>query len=99
MRRAKACAISREVKQKVYERDGGCCIFCGHPGLPEAHVLPRSHGGLGVEQNIVTACRECHREMDEGRYRKAYLERAGRYLEGIYGTIDKDIITYRKGNT
>ena len=44
-KRTKACAISKKTKERVFERDMGACIFCGAPGLPEAHVIPRSHGG------------------------------------------------------
>ena len=63
-KRTKACSISTKTKLIVYERDKGCCIFCGKIGLPEAHIIPRSHGGLGCEENIVTACRSCHDKLD-----------------------------------
>lgn len=65
-KRAKVCAITSRTKQKVWDRDEGCCIICGRPGNPEAHYIPRSQGGLGVEQNIVTLCRTCHRIYDQG---------------------------------
>ena len=94
MRRSKACAITKAVKIKVYERDNGLCIFCGRPGLPEAHVISRAHGGLGIEQNIVTACRVCHDRMDNSTERKVYVEYANRYLERIYGDLGDRV--YRK---
>lgn len=65
-KRAKACAISQKTKKAVYERDNGLCVVCGKRGLPEAHYIPRSHGGLGIEQNIATLCRRCHYEFDFG---------------------------------
>ena len=80
----KATSISHEVKIKVYQRDKGRCIICGRPGLPEAHYLRRSQGGLGIEQNIVTLCRECHREFDEGKKHREYKEIIKDYLEGFY---------------
>ena len=80
----KATSISHEVKIKVYQRDMGRCIICGRPGLPEAHYLRRSQGGLGIEQNIVTLCRECHREFDEGKKHREYKEIIKDYLEGFY---------------
>lgn len=95
MKRARACAIPKAVKIKVYERDGGLCIFCGRPGLPEAHVISRAHGGLGIEQNIVTACRVCHDRMDNSTERRVYVEYANRYLERIYGDLGERV--YRKG--
>lgn len=52
--RTKACAISAATKDAVFKRDRGQCVLCGKPGLPEAHYIPRSKGGLGIEQNIVT---------------------------------------------
>lgn len=68
-KRAKACAISHAVKKRVYERDEEKCIFCDNAngiGLPEAHYIPRSQGGLGIEENIFTACRICHDIYDQG---------------------------------
>ena len=80
----KATNISREVKLRVYERDKGRCIICGSPGLPEAHYIRRSQGGLGIEQNIVTLCRECHREFDEGKRHREYKEKIQDYLFRFY---------------
>ena len=96
-RKAKATSIPAEVKRRVYERDGGLCIFCRRPGAPNAHVLSRAHLGKGVERNIVTACAECHRKMDQTVNRKIYLQAAEDYLRGIYGEEWKDDIEYRKG--
>lgn len=95
-KRTKACAITQAVKKKVYERDRGLCIFCGRPGDPVAHVVPRSKGGLGVEQNIVTACGSCHAAMDNGVFRSAFVAAAENYLAGIYGEFDRDAVTYRR---
>ena len=83
-KRTKACAISKKTKQRVYERDMGACIFCGAPGLPEAHVVPRSHGGLGIPQNIVTVCRPCHDKMDNSVQRQQMLQQAAEHLKRFY---------------
>ena len=80
----KATSIPRSVKLAVYARDHGCCVICGCPGLPEAHIVKRSQGGKGVEQNIVTLCRTCHRELDEGRDRKTYLQMVIDYISDLY---------------
>ena len=72
-KRTKACEISKKTKLIVYERDGGCCIFCGKIGLPEAHVIPRSHGGLGCPENIITVCRSCHDKLDNSTERKKMI--------------------------
>lgn len=96
-RRTRACAISRETRKRVEDRDGRCCIFCGKPGRGEAHVIPRSHGGLGVEQNIVTVCRICHYNMDDTISRPFYLELARQYLTQRYPGWDPNKLIYKKG--
>lgn len=87
-KRTKACAISKKTKEIVYKRDEGCCIFCGASGLPEAHVVPRSHGGLGIPQNIVTVCRPCHDKLDNSVERQQMLQEAAEHLMRIYPDWD-----------
>ena len=85
---AKACDISSTVKERVWERDGHKCIFCNREvpvTCANAHYIPRSLGGLGIEQNIVTACPLCHHEQDNGLNTKKYDEMARNYLESYYG--------------
>ncbi len=41
-KKAQATDISMNVKQKVWERDGGRCIVCGNSmAMPNAHYIPR----------------------------------------------------------
>lgn len=96
-KRAQACAIPEIVKIRVYERDDGLCIFCGRPGDPVAHIVPRSHGGLGVERNIITVCTECHQAMDQGRYRECFVRTAQEYIRSKYGEWSREEVTYRRG--
>ena len=54
MDRKKAVAIPPDVKKRVSERDSfdgwPCCILCGSAeGQPNAHVIPRSDNGMGIE--------------------------------------------------
>lgn len=94
--RTRACAISKAVKEAVYKRDRGYCVLCGKPGLPEAHYIPRSRGGLGIEQNIVTLCRPCHNKLDQTTQRQELLERVKQHLDLWYpGFEDTDRI-YKK---
>lgn len=95
-KRTKAIAISPEVRKKVEERDGFCCIFCGKPGRGEAHFINRSQGGLGVEENILTVCRECHGQMDNGQATKLYRAKAEEYLRSKYPDWDKSKLVYDK---
>lgn len=80
----KRTAIPIDVKQKVFERDRHCCILCGRPGLPNAHYIRRSQGGLGIEQNIVTLCQKCHSDYDNGFLRREYGKAIRDYLELHY---------------
>ena len=99
MRKAtKHLAISREVKEAVYRRDGGCCVLCGSPyGIPNAHYIARSQGGLGVEKNVVTLCEWCHREYDQTHKRKALRADLRAYLQSKYPDWDERELKYRKG--
>lgn len=93
-KRSKATDISQKVKKAVWERDGHRCIFCGSPyAMPNAHYIPRSKGGLGIEQNIVTACAQCHQKMDNSTDRKWFLLQTKRHLEKHYpGWNEKDLV-------
>ena len=95
--RTKACAIRPEVKKRVEERDGHACIFCQKPGRGEAHVIPRSHGGLGIEQNLVTVCRPCHDLMDNTLSRSDYQQKAIEHLKAFYPGWTEDKVIYKKG--
>ena len=69
----------------IYEREGGCCTYCGirtrplRRGLHRApdratldHVLPRSQGGRLTRDNLVLACAACNNErgiMDAEAFR------------------------------
>ena len=96
-RRTKACAITPRVREEVERRDDHVCLFCGKPGRGESHVVPRSHGGLGIPENIITVCRECHERMDNTTARPMYLNIAKEYLKRQYPDWSEEKVTYRKG--
>ena len=84
--RSKACDISPAVKRAVWWRDRGRCILCSNKAaMPNAHFISRAEGGLGIEQNIVTLCGDCHREYDQSTHRKAIREEIRQYLISKYG--------------
>ena len=95
--RTKALSISPAVKARVYERDGGCCVWCGRPGAPNAHYIPRSLSGLGVEQNILTLCPDCHHRYDRTGDRPRMGEYFRSYLSRCYPDWDEKNLVYRKG--
>lgn len=99
-KRSKACEISQKVKEIVWNRDNQRCIYCGRyvpKSCASAHFIKRSHGGLGIPENIVTLCPECHYEEDFGKNTKIYEDYIENYLKGIYGAEwDKENLKYKK---
>ena len=79
--------IPKPVRDAVYERDSydgcPCCIWCGRPRTVQVHhYIERSRGGLGIEQNLVCLCVDCHQALHNGDkdiedYVKSYL--SGKY--------------------
>ena len=98
-KRTKACAISPKVRRIVEERDGGLCIFCKRRGRGEAHFISRAKGGLGVPENILTVCRECHDAMDNSTRRDIMLKIAEAYLRENYPAWDKERLVFQKYTT
>lgn len=96
-KRAKACDISKKVKDIVWERDGCRCIICNsYQAMPNSHYIRRSQGGLGIEENIVTMCMSCHREYDQGTGRKPMETYIENYLKSKYPNWDKSKLIYKK---
>lgn len=98
-RRTKACEIKPDVKTRVYERDGHKCVWCGKyvdKSCACAHFIPRSHGGLGIDENILTLCSSCHSEFDNGNHRNEMKTVFERYLKSYYGVLNSDNLIYDK---
>ena len=98
--RSKATDITPRVRATVLRRDDRRCINCHTPyALQLAHVFyNRSHGGLGVERNLVTLCIECHMTMDHSKPEKAQPIRAvaESYLKYHYNDLDIASLKYCK---
>lgn len=96
-KRSKACDITMATKNKVWERDNQRCILCGtHQAMPNAHYIPRSKGGLGIEQNIVTLCLDCHIAYDQTKNRKHYQTLIKAYLNAKYQNWNEEELKYTK---
>lgn len=96
-KQTKATRIPETVKKAVWERDCGCCIVCGRPGCPWCHYIPRSHGGLGIAENIITLCDTCHFLYDQSYLRQPFKSTIERYLKSKYPDWDEEKLVYRKG--
>lgn len=99
-KRSKACDITQAVKKKVWERDKHHCINCGSPyAMPNAHFISRAHGGLGIEENIVTLCQKCHNNYDDGKdknLKEAIKHKIKAHLESFYNNWSIDSLIYKK---
>lgn len=98
-KRSKACDISPKVKEVVWSRDSQKCIYCGKwvpKTCANAHFIARSHSGLGVEQNILTLCPNCHFNYDNSDKRKEYREIFKQYLKEKYQDWSEEDLVYNK---
>ena len=95
-KRTKASQISKAVKATVYERDQGHCLLCGRYVPPECaccHFVSRARLGLGIEENILTLCHECHYNLDNGEVGRDQLRE---YLESKYPGWNEKKVVYSK---
>lgn len=98
--RTKQTNIDSKTKKIVHDRDGGYCIICGTPvdwAFSNAHIVPRSKGGLGVEENIVTLCMQCHHELDQTTKGKELMKYVKKYIKSFYPDWNEEELKYKKG--
>lgn len=108
-KRANKTEFSARVRRIIKERDNGC-IFCQmHYRMEKAdwldlntfsvmHFIPRSSGGLGIEQNGAVGCSHHHTMLDNGNggHREEMLELFEEYLKSFYDDWDKSELVYDK---
>lgn len=97
----KATEIPKSVKLKVWYRDNKRCIFCGKYvdyELANSHFIKRSHLGLGIEENIMTNCVDCHNKFDDSINRDEMINKAERYFKKCYSNWNKEKLVYRKNS-
>ena len=98
----KATSIPKAVKLTVWERDNHCCIFCGKYvewNLANSHFIKRSHNGMGIEENIITNCVECHNLFEHEPSRSEMMPFAEQYLKSKYPNWSKKDLVYKKWET
>lgn len=67
--------------------------------MPNAHYISRAKGGLGIEENIVTLCQDCHHNFDNGKSKevsqaiKSVIEA---HLKHFYPEWGNTLLTYKK---
>lgn len=95
--RQKKTDIDSRTRQEVHRRDGYRCVYCGRTDKPIelAHYISRSQGGLGVPQNLISLCIDCHRYYD-GNYRNDMKGFFTEYLKSAYADWSEDKIIFTK---
>lgn len=108
-KQTRAKEFSPKVRKRIKERDQ-ICIFCKmgyHTEKVTAfsqqmasimHYIPRSAGGLGIEENGALGCLTHHDMMDNGFQgrRKEMLALYKEYMQGIYPDWNEDDLVYKK---
>ena len=101
----KARDFDRKAKMSISERDSingwPCCVYCGAAApaplaWSNAHFISRAQGGLGVPENGLTLCPECHRRYDQTVERRHMREFFREYLMNHYDDWSEDALIYRK---
>lgn len=95
-RQTKYTSIPKEVKNRVLERDRACVLCGANDGQPNAHIVARSHGGLGISENIVTLCPRCHYRYDQTVERHTIRQQLEKYIKGFYPDWTEKNVTYHK---
>ena len=62
------------------------------------HIVPKSQGGLGIEQNGVLGCRYHHQMLDNGNegLRDEMMQIIDTYMEMHYPGWDRSALVYTK---
>ena len=105
----KSLEIPIKVIKAVAERDSidgwPCCVFCGKPAptstplaFSNAHYIPRSQGGLGIEENTLTLCWDCHMRFDQSEHREIMRDFFRGYLTAKHPDWNEENLIYKKEN-
>jgi len=63
--------VSKKLKNRVFKRDHGKCVYCGcavshnDPERTLDHVIPKSKGGSNRMWNLVLSCKTCNRDKGD----------------------------------
>ena len=101
----KARDFDRAAKKAIAQRDSvdgwPCCVFCGAAAPGElswsnAHYIARSQGGLGIPENGLTLCPQCHHRYDQTTARAEMRGFFREYLREHYEEWSEAALIYRK---
>ena len=101
----KARDFDRKAKEQISERDSidgwPCCVFCGLAApaplaWSNAPFISRAQGGIGIPENGLTLCPECHRCYDQTTARSEMRAFFREYLQDQYPGWDEEKLYYKK---
>lgn len=95
----KATEISMKVKKIVWERDNHKCIYCDKwvdVYYANSHFIKRGQLGKGIEENVVTACPDCHYLYDFGTNSQEMINYTKEYLKSKYSDWNEEKLIYKK---
>lgn len=62
----------KNLRLKVFERDGGKCSICGNESsLTIDHIIPIFEGGTNSLENLRLLCIDCHNKKNKDEYIRA----------------------------
>lgn len=71
VRRKGKSSISHRLRRAVFDRDGGCCVYCSKPltymRATMDHIVPVSRNGTSKIHNLATSCGGCNANKDDKR--------------------------------
>ena len=95
----KATEIPMKVKKIVWERDNHKCIYCNKyvdVYYANSHFIKRGQLGKGIEENVVTACPNCHYLYDFGTNSQEMINYTRKYLKSKYSDWNEEKLVYKK---
>ena len=109
-KRTRKLQFDKKTKEKIIQRQYGNCLFCimsykldsssdlAYEIKDIMHFIPRSQGGLGIEQNGVLGCRYHHMLLDNGNkgLRDEMLQIMEEHLRMSYPNWNREELVYRK---
>jgi len=108
----KLLQFDQATAEKIMERDNYLCFFCERSfymkcsspmllRIPDImHLVNKSQGGLGIEENGVLGCRYHHGLLDNGNkgLRPEMLEMLEVYLKEHYVNWTREAVIFKKYN-
>lgn len=80
--------VTGSLRGYVIHRDESRCVYCKSDlDLQCDHVIPVSHGGPPIQENLVTACKKCN-EAKTNSFDVEYLVIAFNHLLTVGETLD-----------